>query len=102
MIRYHNSYQRLRVRAVQEFDRMFYEPHNQHRSHKSIWRGMGCFIFGLSYQSYLSYLRKDVSDVPPLPSEALRALERFAARRLAPEGARPRGNAVESAPTRRR
>lgn len=30
-------------------------------------------IFGISYQSYLDYLKMDVSDVPPTPLEAQQA-----------------------------
>ena len=34
---------------------------------------LGCYIFGISYQSYLDYLKMDVSDVPPTPLEAQQA-----------------------------
>ena len=55
---YNNYYMRLRVKAVQEFDRMYHEPE---------------YIFGISYQSYLDYLKMDVSDVPPTPLETQQA-----------------------------
>lgn len=62
---YNNYYMRLRVKAVQEFDRMYHEPEYKAKCHKRVWKRLGCYIFGISYQSYLDYLKMDVSDVPP-------------------------------------
>ena len=42
---YNNRYQRLRVKSVQIFDRMYYEKENQRKCHKRNWAKMGCFIF---------------------------------------------------------
>ena len=70
---YNNRYQRLRVKSVQIFDRMYYEKENQRKCHKRNWAKMGCFIFGISYDTYLSYLKIDTSDVPALPSRAIAA-----------------------------
>ena len=67
---YNNYYMRLRVKAVQEFDRMYHEPEYKAKCHKRVWKRLGCYIFGISYQSYLDYLKMDVSDVPPTPLEA--------------------------------
>lgn len=64
---YNNYYMRLRVKAVQEFDRMYHEPEYKAKCHKRVWKRLGCYIFGISYQSYLDYLKMDVSDVPPTP-----------------------------------
>ena len=65
---YNNYYMRLRVKAVQEFDRMYHEPEYKAKCHKRVWKRLGCYIFGISYQSYLDYLKMDVSDVPPTPA----------------------------------
>lgn len=70
---YNNYYMRLRVKAVQEFDRMYHEPEYKAKCHKRVWKRLGCYIFGISYQSYLDYLKMDVSDVPPTPLEAQQA-----------------------------
>ena len=55
---------RLRVKAVQEFDQMYYEPEYKAKCHKRVWKRLGRYIFGISYQSYLDYLKMDVSDIP--------------------------------------
>ena len=52
---YNNYYMRLRVKAVQEFDRMYHEPEYKAKCHKRVWKRLGCYIFGISYQSYLDY-----------------------------------------------
>lgn len=74
---YNNRYQRLRVRSVQIFDEMYYEKENQQKCHKRNWARMGCFIFGISYDTYLSYLKIDTSDVPDIPSKAIDELQRM-------------------------
>lgn len=79
---YNNFYMRLRVKAVPEFDRMYYEPENMAKCHKNIWRRLGCYIFGISYQCYLDYLKMDVSDVPSTPLEAMKAKQEFATKLL--------------------
>ena len=68
-----NSYMHLRVKAVQEFDQMYYEPEYKAKCHKRVWKRLGRYIFGISYQSYLDYLKMDVSDIPPTPFEARQA-----------------------------
>lgn len=72
---YNNHYQRLRVKCVQIFDAMYFEPENQQKCHKRNWEKMGCFIFGISYDTYLSYLKIDTSDIPDIPSEAVALAE---------------------------
>lgn len=54
---YNNYCMRLRVKAVQEFDRMYHEPEYKAKCHKRVWKRLGCYIFGISYQSYLDYLK---------------------------------------------
>lgn len=68
-----NSYMHLRVKAVQEFDQMYYEPEYKAKCHKRVWKRLGRYIFGISYQSYLDYLKMDVSDIPATPFEARQA-----------------------------
>ncbi len=72
---YNNRYQRLRVKSVQIFDAMYFEKENQRKCHKRNWARMGCFIFGISYDTYLSYLKIDTSDIPDLPSKAVEELQ---------------------------
>ena len=55
---------RLRVKAVQEFDQMYYEPEYKAKCHKRVWKRLG---------RYLDYLKMDVSDIPPTPFEARQA-----------------------------
>lgn len=43
---YNNYYMRLRVKAVQEFDRMYHEPEYKAKCHKRVWKRLGCYIFG--------------------------------------------------------
>ena len=50
---------RLRVKAVQEFDQMYYEPEYKAKCHKRVWKRLGRYIFGISYQSYLDYLKME-------------------------------------------
>lgn len=82
---YNNYYQRLRVKSVQIFDEMFYEPENHDKSHKRNWERMGSFIFGISYDTYLSYLKIDTSDIPSIPSEAIAAMNALIDKLLAEE-----------------
>ena len=35
---YNNFYMRLRVKAVQEFDKMYYEPEYKAKCHKRVWQ----------------------------------------------------------------
>lgn len=74
---YTNYYQRMRVKSVQIFDKMFFEKENHQKCHKQIWKKMGRFIFGISYDTYLHYLKIDVSDIPDIPSEAVDKMDAF-------------------------
>ena len=38
---YNNFYMRLRVKAVQEFDKMYYEPEYKAKCHKRVWERLG-------------------------------------------------------------
>lgn len=74
---YKNHYQRLRVKSVQIFDKMFFEKENHQKCHKQIWKKMGRYIFGISYDTYLHYLKIDVSDISDIPSEAVDKMDAF-------------------------
>ena len=52
---------------------MYYEPEYKAKCHKRVWERLGRYTFGISYQSYLDYLKMDVSDIPPTPFEARQA-----------------------------
>ncbi len=67
----HNHYRILREKCAQIFDSMYYEPENHSKCHKRNWERMGCFVFGVSYRTYLRYLQTDTSHVPDIPSEAV-------------------------------
>lgn len=82
---YHPYYRRLRIKSVQTFDRLFARPGEHARCHKRIWKQLGCYIFGVSYECYLEYLKIDVSDIPEVPSQAVRALDRLIEELLARE-----------------
>ena len=91
---------RLRVKAVQEFDQMYYEPEYKAKCHKRVWKRLGRYIFGISDQSYLDDLKMYVSDIPPTPFEARQAqlklvdklLERELERMKRPSGRKKRGS----------
>lgn len=74
---YNNHYQRLRVKCVQIFDSMYFEKENHQKCHKRNWARIGCFIFGISYDTYLSYLKKNTSDIPDIPSEAVACMQKL-------------------------
>lgn len=38
---------------------------------KRNWARIGCYIFGISYDTYLAYLKVDTSDISEIPSEAV-------------------------------
>lgn len=94
---YNNHYQRLRIKCVQIFDEMYYEKENQRRCHKRNWERNGCFIFGISYETYLAYLKVDTSDIPAIPSEAIVQMQRLIDGLLAREH-RPVGKAHPQQP----
>lgn len=56
---------------------MYYEKENHRRCHKQNWLKKGQFIFGVSYDTYLEYLKADTSDIPDVPSEAVEAMQRY-------------------------
>ena len=67
----HNHYRVLREKCAQIFDSMYYEPENHSKCHKRNWERMGCFVFGVSYETYLKYLKTDTSGIPDIPSQAV-------------------------------
>lgn len=72
---YSNHHHRFRDKAIQQFDALFYEKGNLRRCHYRIWYDLARHIWGISYKSYLSALRKDVSDLPDMPPQAFEALK---------------------------
>lgn len=54
----------LRARAVRRLSDVYYEPGNQSRCHKSVWRNFVYPEYGICYRTYLSYVR--ASDEPPV------------------------------------
>lgn len=84
---YNNYYQRLRVKSVQMFDAMYFEKENHRKCHKRSWENVGCYIFGISYDTYMSYLKIDTQDIPSIPSRALALLQNMTDKLLKREGA---------------
>ncbi len=82
---YFNGYQRLRVKAIQQFDAIFYEKGNLRRCHYRIWHDLAQHIWGISYKSYLNTLRKDTSDIPNMPSRAVEAVHKLTTQLLRDE-----------------
>lgn len=72
---YHNHYQRLRIKCVQIFDALHFEKENHKKCHKRNWARIGCYIFGISYDTYLAYLKVDTSDISKIPSEAVAQMQ---------------------------
>lgn len=98
----HNHYRILREKCAQIFDSMYYEPENHSKCHKRNWERMGCFVFGVSYHTYLQYLRTDTSHIPDIPSEAVDMMQALIDELLSREkfpvnlSRRPRSNMAES------
>lgn len=69
-----NPNHRLRTKAIQQFDALYFEAGDLRRCHRRIWEDLAHRIWGISYKSYLGELHRDVSDLPDLPSHVLDAL----------------------------
>ncbi len=70
-----NQNHRLRTKAIQQFDALYYEDGDLRRCHYRVWNELARHIWGISYKSYLNELHRDVSDLPDLPQQALDALK---------------------------
>lgn len=62
---YNNHYLLYRARVVQELNKVFYEEGNLHRCRKRVWDHFGKPLVGVSYGTYLRYLRVDTSGLNP-------------------------------------
>lgn len=69
-----NCYYLYRARVVQELCRAFYERENRCRNHRAVWRKFAKHLLGISYDTYLSYLRVDTSGLNPEESEFIAQL----------------------------
>lgn len=76
---YKKDYYLRRVMLVQTYDAMYFEKGNQRKCHKSIWR-KACALFYLSYSTYMHYLKKETSGVPPITDQEIDLMMDFAAR----------------------
>lgn len=54
-----------RARVAQELSWAFYERENRCRNHRAIWQKFAKHLLGISYNTYLSYLRVDTSSLNP-------------------------------------
>ena len=72
---FHNRNHRLRTKAIQQFDALYYKAGELRCCHRRIWSELARHIWGISYKSYLNELKRDVSDLPDLPPQVLRALQ---------------------------
>lgn len=72
---YHNLFRRLRVKSVQTFDALYGERENRKKCSRAVWKRTGLYIFGIAERTYGNYLHEDVSDISPLPSEAVEHLQ---------------------------
>lgn len=55
----------LRAQAVRRLASVYYEPGNQGRCHKSVWRNYVYPEYGICYRTYLKYVRADDDGDPP-------------------------------------
>lgn len=69
-----NSNKKQLACAVQTLDRLFYEKGNHQRCHKQVWRQHGYSIFGVSYPTYMKWLKIDVRGIPDLKPATRKAL----------------------------
>lgn len=53
----------LRARMVRRLSEVYYEPGNQSRCHKNVWRNFVYPEYGICYRTYLSYVH--AVDEPP-------------------------------------
>lgn len=74
-----NDYFLKRVLLVQTYDAIYYEEGNHSKCHKRLWN-RACGLFCISYSTYLNYLKRDTSGVPPLNSIEIDTLVDFAAK----------------------
>ena len=52
----------LRARMIQEVTAEYYEPENQARCHKAVWKAQILPRFGIGYRAYLNYCKVDVPE----------------------------------------
>ena len=49
----------IRARQIRKITSIYYEPENQVKCYKQIWKRYIYPLFGISYRSYLRYLNKN-------------------------------------------
>lgn len=54
----------LRAQAVRRLASVYYEPGNQGRCHKSVWRNYVYPEYGICYRTYLKYIRAGDEGAP--------------------------------------
>ena len=47
----------IRAKEIQELTKQHYEPENQNKCYKAIWRRLIYKKYGVCYRTYLNYLR---------------------------------------------
>lgn len=76
---YKDDYRLRRIMLVQVYDTIYFEKGNQSRCHKRIWQKASA-MFCISYPTYLHYLKKNTSDMPPITDREIDILVDFAIR----------------------
>nr|DAN20578.1 MAG TPA: hypothetical protein [Caudoviricetes sp.] len=56
----------LRARLIKEITKLYYEPENQSKCYKQVWKKHIRDRFGICYRSYLNYLKaEEPKEEPP-------------------------------------
>lgn len=52
-----------RIKMARELTRKYYEPGNQSKCYKAVWRNNVRRIMGISYRTYLTYISTPISNM---------------------------------------
>ena len=55
---YNNKGYRIRAKRIKELTSIYYEPENQAKCYRQVWKQHIYPLYGIGYRSYLSYLRE--------------------------------------------
>lgn len=67
----------LRIKRVQEIVAMHYEPGNQAKCYKAVWRNYVFPVYPCCYMTFLSYINTPLGNLNDKPMEDKRQLKLF-------------------------
>jgi hypothetical protein len=60
---WNDSGYKIRAKNMQETTGLYYEPENQSKCYRQVWKTHIYPVWGIGYRSYLKYIKADVSSV---------------------------------------